>query len=86
MSRKKLIPVHSRAEIPHFADDDEAAAFWDTHEITEALLREAGIPRERGPAARIAALREKAGRQHAGGQHPPQQRTGRCAAADSSAS
>jgi len=63
MSRKKLIPVYSRTELPHFASDDEAAAFWDTHEITEALLQEASIPRERGPAARIAAMREKARQQ-----------------------
>ena len=66
MSRKKLIPVRSRAEIPHFANDVEAAAFWDTHEITEELLQEASIPRERGPAARLARMkeaREQAGRQ-----------------------
>lgn len=57
--KHKLIPVRSRAELPHFANDAEAAAFWDTHEITEEYLREASIARERGPAARIAAAREK---------------------------
>lgn len=41
MSRKKLIPVHSRSEILHFATDEEFAEFWDTHEVTEEYLEDA---------------------------------------------
>lgn len=56
MKDKQRLPIHSRSEIPHFANDDEFAEFWDTHELTEEYLQEASIPREKGPAARLAAL------------------------------
>jgi predicted DNA binding CopG/RHH family protein len=31
MKRRKLKPI------PHFANDDEAAEFWDTHDTTEYI-------------------------------------------------
>jgi hypothetical protein len=37
---KRLIPVHSRAEIPHFESDAERAEFWDTHAATAELVEE----------------------------------------------
>ena len=57
--KRKMIPVRSRADVPHFANDAEAAEFWDTHELTEEYLRGASIARERGPAARIESARDK---------------------------
>jgi hypothetical protein len=47
MRRAKLIPVYSRAEIPHFASDEECAEFWDTHEITADLVAETQREREK---------------------------------------
>jgi hypothetical protein len=36
-TRRKMIPVTDPSEIPEFASEDESAAFWDTHEITDEL-------------------------------------------------
>jgi hypothetical protein len=47
MSGTKRIPVYSRAEIPHFASDEECAEFWDTHEITAELVAETQSEREK---------------------------------------
>jgi hypothetical protein len=58
MTRKKLIPVYRLDDVPHFASDDEAAAFWDTHRITEEYAAEArarGLIPER-PVDRLARL------------------------------
>jgi hypothetical protein len=32
-----MIPVTDPSEIPKFKSSEEAAAFWETHEITEEL-------------------------------------------------
>lgn len=47
MSRKHLIPVYSRAEIPRFANDEECAQFWETHSVTEELAEETRREREK---------------------------------------
>jgi len=36
--KRKMIPVYHLADVPHFATDDEAATFWETHEVTEEYL------------------------------------------------
>ncbi|HTE86440.1 MAG TPA: hypothetical protein VK821_17105 [Dehalococcoidia bacterium] len=36
--KQKMTPVHHLADVPHFATDDEAAAFWESHEVTEEYL------------------------------------------------
>lgn len=36
--KRKMIPVYHLADVPHFATDDEAAAFWETHEVTEEYI------------------------------------------------
>jgi predicted DNA binding CopG/RHH family protein len=38
-SEKAFITVNSREEIPSFATEEEEAAFWETHEFSEDLLR-----------------------------------------------
>lgn len=40
----ELQEVHSLAEVPDFASDEEFAEFWDTHAPTEAFLEEAELP------------------------------------------
>lgn len=52
-----LIPVNSRAEIPHFASDEEAAAFWETHCFGPGLLETARRPG--GVWAAVAARRAR---------------------------
>jgi len=47
MRQAKLIPVYTRAEIPHFASDEECAEFWDAHEITAELVEETRREREK---------------------------------------
>jgi hypothetical protein len=47
MRRKYLIPVYSRAEAPHFANDEECARFWGTHEAAAELAGEEQRERER---------------------------------------
>jgi hypothetical protein len=39
-----LIPVNSREEIPPFATDEEAAAFWETHSVGPGLAKLARRP------------------------------------------
>lgn len=39
-----LIPVNSREEIPPFASDEEATAFWETHDIGPGLAKLARRP------------------------------------------
>ncbi len=46
-SRKRLIPVYSHAEIPHFQNDAERAEFWDTHSATAELAEETRREREK---------------------------------------
>ena len=40
----ELTEVHSLAEVPDFASDEEFAEFWDTHAPTEEFLKEAELP------------------------------------------
>lgn len=42
---KELIEVDRLEDVPDFANDDEAAEFWDTHGPTERFLEEAVIER-----------------------------------------
>ena len=37
-TRRELIEVHSLGDVPDFATDDEAAAFWDTHGMSKHFL------------------------------------------------
>jgi hypothetical protein len=52
-----LIPVNSRAEIPRFASDEDAAAFWETHCLGPGLLETARRPG--GVWAAVAARNAK---------------------------
>jgi len=40
VKRPKLIEVRSLADVPAFANDDEAAAFWDSHGPSKHFLEE----------------------------------------------
>lgn len=40
--KRKILLVHHLDDVPHFGSDDEAAAFWETHEISEEYLADAG--------------------------------------------
>ena len=42
--KRKLIPVYDRSEIPRFANDEECADFWDTHELTEEYVQKYAYP------------------------------------------
>ena len=59
----KLIPVHSLADVPDNLSDDEAAAFWDSHEVTEAYLQSSklisddDLPPVRHPKSRQVSIR-----------------------------
>ncbi len=35
--KRRIIPIHSRDEIPTFTTEDEERAFWQTHEMTPEL-------------------------------------------------
>lgn len=41
MSQERLVEVERRADVPQFASDAEAAAYWDTHGPSERFLDEA---------------------------------------------
>lgn len=67
MPRQKLIPVYNVDDVPRFANEAEAVAFWDAHCITAEYVAEArarGMIPER-PHKRLA--RRRAAREHAGG-------------------
>jgi hypothetical protein len=38
VKRRKVIEVDSLADVPDFASDGEAAAFWDTHGMSKHFL------------------------------------------------
>ncbi len=64
MTEMELIPVYHVDDIPTFANEAEAVAFWDRHYITEeyvAEARERGLIRERphDRVARLKAVRER---------------------------
>jgi hypothetical protein len=67
MPRRKLIPVYHLDDVPQFATEAEAVAFWDTHCITDeydAEARARGLVPER-PTDRLArqqAARDQSGR------------------------
>jgi uncharacterized protein (DUF4415 family) len=45
-------PLRDPAEIPEFSSEEDARAFWDTHEVTEEYLERAGpLPPEALPPA-----------------------------------
>jgi hypothetical protein len=47
---RKMIPLKDPKEIPELKTEEEARAFWDTHEITEEFLAKAGpVPEEELP-------------------------------------
>ena len=79
--RTQLTTVHRLADVPDFANDDEAAEFWSTHGPSEAFLDEAiiddypGLPPPRprtSPVsvrfdpATVSRLRAVAERKHKG--------------------
>jgi hypothetical protein len=41
-STKNMTPIQSFAQVPPFADEDEEAAFWATHELGEEILASMG--------------------------------------------
>ena len=47
-----MSPLRDPAEIPEFSSEEDARAFWDTHEVTEEYLERAGpLPPEALPPA-----------------------------------
>ncbi len=46
MSEKKMIPLRDSEEVPEGMSEKEAREFWETHEITEEYLENAGPPPE----------------------------------------
>lgn len=36
---RRPVVIHSLDEIPHFADEEEERAFWDSHEMSPELWR-----------------------------------------------
>jgi predicted DNA binding CopG/RHH family protein len=56
MNHKRMESLTSPAEVPQEMTEDEARAFWDTHEITGEYLRKAGRVVEDGlPPMRSAS-------------------------------
>jgi hypothetical protein len=55
MTRRRKLLVHSRADVPDFASDEEERAFWDGHEHADDFFDNA----PQAPEAMLpAALRE----------------------------
>ncbi len=54
--KSKLIPVHDRSGIPRFANDAEAAAFWDTRQITDEYLLRYAYPLAHPRVERLRAI------------------------------
>jgi uncharacterized protein (DUF4415 family) len=42
MKKSSMTPLTNPADIPEFSSEEEARAFWDSHEITEEYLEQAG--------------------------------------------
>jgi len=55
---EEMIVIKDRREIPsHFADEDEEAAFWDTHTLAPHLWRKARGPRPGSLAEKLSRER-----------------------------
>lgn len=55
MARKLKVPK----TVPHFANSDDAAAFFDTHDISELWEQMRQVPAFKLPSAQIDAIRKR---------------------------